>query len=167
MKLSRTVRRPFISMPDVDTLFEIGGQDAKYTHITAGVASDYSMNEACSAGTGSFLEESARETLGIDVREIAGIALRARRPPNFNDQCAAFIASDIKTAIHEGMARDDIMCRAGLLHLHELHQSGQGQSADGSPYLHAGRCLLQPGGTAWPWPPCWGHSHRRAALNRG
>ena len=49
--------------PDVDTIFEIGGQDAKYTYITAGVPSDYAMNEACSAGTGSFLEESAYETL--------------------------------------------------------------------------------------------------------
>ena len=34
---------------DVDTLFEIGGQDAKYTYITNSVPSDYAMNEACSA----------------------------------------------------------------------------------------------------------------------
>ena len=39
---------------DVDTIFEIGGQDAKYTFLTNKVASDYAMNEACSAGTGSF-----------------------------------------------------------------------------------------------------------------
>jgi len=45
---------------EVDTIFEIGGQDAKYTYITNGVASDYAMNEACSAGTGSFLEEAAK-----------------------------------------------------------------------------------------------------------
>ena len=37
---------------DVDTIFEIGGQDAKYTYLTSGVPSDYAMNEACSAGTG-------------------------------------------------------------------------------------------------------------------
>lgn len=100
--------------PGVDTLFEIGGQDAKYTHITAGVASDYAMNEACSAGTGSFLEESAQETLGVRVQDIAQIALRGRRPPNFNDQCAAFIASDIKNAIHEGVGHEDIL--AGLVY---------------------------------------------------
>src|SRR6185369_3706088 len=41
--------------PEVETIFEIGGQDAKYTYITNRVASDYAMNEACSAGTGSFL----------------------------------------------------------------------------------------------------------------
>lgn len=98
--------------PKVDTIFEIGGQDAKYTYITNSVPSDYAMNEACSAGTGSFLEESAYETLGIKMEDIAGIALRGSKPPNFNDQCAAFIASDIKNAIHEGMKHEDIV--AGL-----------------------------------------------------
>ncbi len=100
--------------PQVDTIFEIGGQDAKYTHITNAVASDYAMNEACSAGTGSFLEESAHETLGVAMEEIADIALKGKHPPNFNDQCAAFIASDIKNAIHEGVEHEDIV--AGLVY---------------------------------------------------
>ncbi len=100
--------------PQVDTIFEIGGQDAKYTYITNGVPSDYAMNEACSAGTGSFLEEAAYETLGIQMEDIAEIAIRGAYPPNFNDQCAAFISSDIKNAIHEGIGRDDIV--AGLVY---------------------------------------------------
>ncbi|MBW2576259.1 MAG: activase, partial [Deltaproteobacteria bacterium] len=100
--------------PQVDTIFEIGGQDAKYTYITNGVASDYAMNEACSAGTGSFLEESAFETLGVAMEDIADIALKGHHPPNFNDQCAAFIASDIKNAIHEGVKHEDIV--AGLVY---------------------------------------------------
>jgi predicted CoA-substrate-specific enzyme activase len=100
--------------PEVDTIFEIGGQDAKYTNIINSVPSDYAMNGACSAGTGSFLEESALETLGVSMEEIAAIALKGTRPPNFNDQCAAFIASDIKNAIHEGVAHEDIV--AGLVY---------------------------------------------------
>jgi len=100
--------------PEVDTIFEIGGQDAKYTYITSGVSSDYAMNEACSAGTGSFLEESALESLGVQMEEIADIAMQGKRPPNFNDQCAAFIASDIKNAIHEGVEHEDIV--AGLVY---------------------------------------------------
>ena len=100
--------------PKVDTIFEIGGQDAKYTYITNAVPSDYAMNEACSAGTGSFLEESAYETLGIKMEDIAGVALKGRKPPNFNDQCAAFISSDIKNAIHEGVRHEDIV--AGLVY---------------------------------------------------
>jgi predicted CoA-substrate-specific enzyme activase len=100
--------------PYVDTVFEIGGQDAKYTYITNSVPSDYAMNEACSAGTGSFLEESAFETLGVKMEDIAQIALEGKNPPNFNDQCAAFIASDIKNAIHEGVRHEDIV--AGLVY---------------------------------------------------
>ncbi len=99
---------------NVDTIFEIGGQDAKYTHISQGVPSDYAMNEACSAGTGSFLEESALETLGIHVEDIGDIALKGLKPPNFNDQCSAFISSDIKNSIHEGVEREDIV--AGLVY---------------------------------------------------
>jgi predicted CoA-substrate-specific enzyme activase len=100
--------------PDVETIFEIGGQDAKYTYLVNGVPSDYAMNEACSAGTGSFLEESAKESMGIDYRTIQEIAVRGMQPPNFNDQCAAFISSDIKTAGHEGIGTDDIV--AGLVY---------------------------------------------------
>ncbi|MEJ2663213.1 MAG: acyl-CoA dehydratase activase [Spirochaetia bacterium] len=100
--------------PKVDTIFEIGGQDAKYTYITNSVASDYAMNEACSAGTGSFLEEAAYESLGVKVEDIADLAIQGKRPPNFNDQCAAFISSDIKNATHEDISRNDIL--AGLVY---------------------------------------------------
>jgi predicted CoA-substrate-specific enzyme activase len=100
--------------PQVDTIFEIGGQDAKYTYITNGVASDYAMNEACSAGTGSFLEEAARESLYISTEEIGDIAITSDRPLNFSDQCAAFISSDIKSAIQEGAQVRDLA--AGLVY---------------------------------------------------
>ncbi|MBN1796988.1 MAG: hypothetical protein JW822_00305 [Spirochaetales bacterium] len=99
---------------EVDTIFEIGGQDAKYTYITNSVASDYAMNQACSAGTGSFLEEAAYESLGVRMQDIAKYALKAVKPPNFNDQCAAFISSDIKNATHEGISQEDIL--AGLVY---------------------------------------------------
>ena len=100
--------------PEVDTIFEIGGQDAKYTYLTNGVASDYAMNEACSAGTGSFLEEAAKESLDISTEEIGDMALSSNRPPNFSDQCAAFISSDIKSAIQEGIEIEDLA--AGLVY---------------------------------------------------
>lgn len=100
--------------PDVDTIFEIGGQDAKYTYLNEGIPYDYAMNEACSAGTGSFLEEAARESLGIDYTQIADFALKGQNPPNFSDQCAAFINSDIKTAIQEQISAEDIC--AGLVY---------------------------------------------------
>jgi activator of 2-hydroxyglutaryl-CoA dehydratase len=43
--------------PTVDTVFEIGGQDSKYIRLDRGAVVDFTMNKACAAGTGSFLEE--------------------------------------------------------------------------------------------------------------
>ena len=99
---------------EVDTIFEIGGQDAKYTYLINQVPTNYAMNEACSAGTGSFLEEAAEEFLDVEMLEIADKALQGNTPPNFNDQCSAFIGSDIKTAIQEGLSINDIC--AGLVY---------------------------------------------------
>ena len=65
---------------DVDTIFEIGGQDSKYILLRNGVPIDYAMNNACSAGTGSFLEESAQGDLGIGVADIAGHRAGRARP---------------------------------------------------------------------------------------
>jgi predicted CoA-substrate-specific enzyme activase len=100
--------------PDVDTIFEIGGQDSKYILLRNGVPIDYAMNNACSAGTGSFLEESAHGDLGITVSEIADIALAAASPVQFKATCAAFINSDIRIAQQQGCARDNIV--AGLVY---------------------------------------------------
>ena len=100
--------------PGVDTIFEIGGQDAKYIHLRNGVPIDYAMNAACSAGTGSFLEECVQSDLDIPLEAIADAALRATSPVQFKATCAAFINSDIRTALLEGYSRDDIV--AGVVY---------------------------------------------------
>lgn len=99
---------------EVDTIFEIGGQDSKYIQLRNGVPIDYAMNNACSAGTGSFLEESAHGDLGIEVSAIADIALAAPAPVQFKTTCAAFINSAIRLAQQEGHSRDNIV--AGLVY---------------------------------------------------
>lgn len=128
--------------PEVDTIFEIGGQDAKYTYITQGIPSDYAMNEACSAGTGSFLEEAAKEALNIDVSEIADFALKSTQPPNFNDQCSAFISSDIATAFQEGINKTDII--AGLVYSICLNYNNRVRGA--RPY---GKKIFMQGGVCY------------------
>ncbi|MGA2171303.1 MAG: acyl-CoA dehydratase activase, partial [Terracidiphilus sp.] len=100
--------------PDVDTIFEIGGQDAKYIYLRNRVPIGYAMNNACSAGTGSFLEESAQSDLGTSVSEIADIALAAPSPVKFKTTCAAFINSDIRIAQQQGQGRENIL--AGLVY---------------------------------------------------
>jgi predicted CoA-substrate-specific enzyme activase len=95
--------------PEVETIFEIGGQDAKYVLLKNGVPIDYAMNEACSAGTGSFLEESASGDLSIhNAEDIAPIALRADAPCKFGEHCSAFINSDIRKAIQQGASKENI-----------------------------------------------------------
>ena len=54
--------------PQVDTIFEIGGQDSKYISLERGAIVDFEMNKVCAAGTGSFLEEQA-EKLGFRSRK--------------------------------------------------------------------------------------------------
>ena len=95
--------------PEVDTVFEIGGQDSKYMFLQNGVPVDYAMNATCSAGTGSFLEESAKGDLGIDVYNISKTAIGAESPVRFKADCAAFINTDIRSALQEGYGRDNIV----------------------------------------------------------
>jgi len=94
---------------EVETIFEIGGQDAKYVLLKNGVPIDYAMNEACSAGTGSFLEESASGDLSIhSAKDIGPIALGAPSPCKFGEHCSAFINSDIRKAVQQGAGRENI-----------------------------------------------------------
>jgi predicted CoA-substrate-specific enzyme activase len=95
--------------PAVETIFEIGGQDAKYVLLKNGVPIDYAMNEACSAGTGSFLEESASGDLSIHSAPAIGpVALNADAPLKFGEHCSAFINSDIRKAVQQGATRENI-----------------------------------------------------------
>ncbi|MCK5409534.1 MAG: activase, partial [Candidatus Heimdallarchaeota archaeon] len=94
---------------DVDTIFEIGGQDSKYMFLQNGVPVDYAMNASCSAGTGSFLEESAKGDLGVTVYDIADVAMKASDPVRFQADCAAFINTDVRTAMQENYGRDNII----------------------------------------------------------
>ncbi len=94
---------------NVDTIFEIGGQDAKYVLLKNMVPIDYAMNEACSAGTGSFLEESAAGDLNIgSAKDIGPIAINSKSPLKFGEHCSAFINSDIRKAIQQGASKEDI-----------------------------------------------------------
>jgi predicted CoA-substrate-specific enzyme activase len=113
-EISAHARASVFFDPDVDTIFEIGGQDAKYTFLNNKVPADYAMNEACSAGTGSFIEEAAFESVKIKLDEIEPLAMKSVKPLNFRDQCAALIGSDINSALQENFTRDDIL--AGLVY---------------------------------------------------
>ncbi len=96
---------------DVDTIFEIGGQDSKYIRIKDGRVIDFEMNKICAAGTGSFIEEQAKK-LGIPIEEYENAALKGDKPLNLGDRCTVFIEGNISKAIAEGSCKEDIT--AGL-----------------------------------------------------
>ncbi len=97
---------------EVDTIFEIGGQDSKYIRLRQGVVVDFAMNEACSAGTGSFLEEQA-ELLGVRIEgEFARLALASRRPARLGERCTVFMERDVAHLKAAGTALEDLV--AGL-----------------------------------------------------
>lgn len=100
--------------PAVDTIFEIGGQDAKFISLLKGVPVDYAMNDGCSAGTGSFLEEAAASDMKYATEEIGPLALQAGSPLAFGERCAAFINSEIRTALQGGADVKNIL--AGLVY---------------------------------------------------
>lgn len=64
-------------IPDVRTIFEIGGQDSKIIILKNGIVVDYAMNTLCAAGTGSFLSSQSKR-LGIDVKDFGKIALTSK-----------------------------------------------------------------------------------------
>ena len=97
----------------VDTIFEIGGQDAKYIRLAEGRVVDCAMNEACSAGTGSFIEEQGRKFSGIrDVIHFGEEALAAGEGVSLGQHCSVFMAEIIDEAVAAGVEQRTII--AGL-----------------------------------------------------
>ena len=95
--------------PEVDTIFEIGGQDSKYISIDNGVVVDFEMNKVCAAGTGSFLEEQA-EKLEINiVEEFGNLALKAKQPAGMGDRCTVFMESDLNAFQQRGVETDNLV----------------------------------------------------------
>ncbi|MCL2396645.1 MAG: 2-hydroxyacyl-CoA dehydratase [Defluviitaleaceae bacterium] len=97
--------------PDVDFILDIGGQDMKCIRIKNGVIDNVLLNEACSAGCGSFIETFAR-SLNMDVPDFAQIALFAQNPIDLGSRCTVFMNSRVKQAQKEGAQVADIS--AGL-----------------------------------------------------
>ena len=88
----------------VDTIFEIGGQDAKYIRLVGGRVVDAALNEACSAGTGSFIEEQGRRFPGIaGVAQLGETALGAAAGVSLGQHCSVFMAEVIDEAVAAGV----------------------------------------------------------------
>ncbi|MCD6306243.1 MAG: CoA activase [Deltaproteobacteria bacterium] len=97
---------------DVDTIFEIGGQDSKYIYIANTYPLDFDMNKVCAAGTGSFLHELANKYSINIVGEFQEIALSSEAPVRLAERCTVFMESDLVSYLQKGVPRNDLI--AGL-----------------------------------------------------
>ena len=98
-------------VPGVEFLLDIGGQDMKCLRMKDGAITSIQLNEACSSGCGSFLDNFAR-SLGMDVRTFSQKALLAENPVDLGSRCTVFMNSRVKQAQKEGATVADIS--AGL-----------------------------------------------------
>ncbi len=125
-----------------DTIFEIGGQDSKYISLQDGVVVDFTMNEACAAGTGSFLEERAEE-LDIAIKgEFAELALSSKAPIRLGERCTVFMERDVNSYMQRGAEKPDLV--AGLAYsvvYNYINRVVRGRKI--------GDCIFFQGGTAY------------------
>ena len=97
--------------PKVDCVLDIGGQDMKCIKLKNGAVDSIMLNEACSSGCGSFIENFAN-TLGYSAEEFSKLALFAEAPVDLGTRCTVFMNSNVKQAQKEGASVADIS--AGL-----------------------------------------------------
>ena len=98
-------------IPNVRTIFEIGGQDSKIILLENRIVTDYAMNTLCAAGTGSFLSSQAKR-LGVSVEDFGKIALTSKNPTDIAARCTVFAESDLVHKAQMGHKKEDII--AGL-----------------------------------------------------
>jgi predicted CoA-substrate-specific enzyme activase len=127
---------------EVDTIFEIGGQDSKFISMRDGVVVDFTMNEACAAGTGSFLEEQA-EKLDINIiGEFAELAFEADKPTRLGERCTVYMEQDVTSYQQRGADKKDLI--AGLAY--SVVQNYLNRVVRGRP---VGDVIFFQGGTAY------------------
>ncbi len=95
-------------VPNVQTIFEIGGQDSKMIILRDGVVTDFAMNTVCAAGTGSFLDHQASR-LGISIEEFSSRALESKTPVRIAGRCTVFAESDMIHKQQLGHRIEDIL----------------------------------------------------------
>ncbi len=93
--------------PEVETIFEIGGQDAKYIALKNGRVSDVNMNYVSAAGTGSFVEEQVRK-LGFSLFEVGEITKNIA-PPITSDRCTVFMEQDLRAILKKGFQKEEAL----------------------------------------------------------
>ena len=95
--------------PGTRTVLDIGGQTMKASRVdeTANVLS-FRLNDKCAAGTGAFLEKTARY-MGYETEEISGLLATSKEPVPISGVCAVFAESEVINHLSQGTPPADIM----------------------------------------------------------
>src|SRR5579872_1394390 len=102
-------RGAFHQFPNTRTVLDVGGQTVKAIKLDErGKVRSFRLNDKCAAGTGAFLEKTARY-MGIDPTDIGPLALQAKEPVTISSVCAVFAESEVINHLTEGMKPEDIM----------------------------------------------------------
>ena len=93
--------------PDVSTMIDIGGEDAKMVFFSEGHPSDLRMNGNCAGGTGAFIDQMAI-LLGVSPEELGALAESATQVYPIASRCGVFCKTDIQNLIARNASRADI-----------------------------------------------------------
>ncbi len=124
---------------DVDTIIEIGGQDAKFTLLKDGIVTSSFMNNVCAAGTGSFIEEQALK-LDCPLSEYSE-RTHGVSSPMASDRCTVFMERDINYYFANGYTTNEILASV----LHSVRDNYLTKVAN---IAKIGECILFQGATA-------------------
>ncbi|HIH44304.1 MAG TPA: 2-hydroxyglutaryl-CoA dehydratase [Candidatus Methanoperedenaceae archaeon] len=91
--------------PDAEVIVDIGGQDTKVIDLRNNT---FLLNDKCSAGTGAFLEFTAKY-LGIQVSELGDLHMRAKKAAQLNSTCGVFAISEMISRMVEGASVEDVV----------------------------------------------------------
>ena len=95
-------------LPNVRTIIDIGGQDAKALRIgPQGQLMNFVMNDKCAAGTGRFLEVMAR-VLDLPIEELGPVSERSTHPVSISNTCTVFAESEVISQMSSHAAIEDI-----------------------------------------------------------
>ena len=95
--------------PATRTVLDAGGQTVKAIKVDErGKVRAFRLNDKCAAGTGAFLEKTARY-MGFDPAQIGELALRSQKPVTISSVCAVFAESEVINHLTSGTAPEDIM----------------------------------------------------------
>ena len=121
------------------SVVEIGGQDAKFIQIAAGQIVESDMNKACSAGTGSFLEEQAMFYGIAEIETFTELAATGERPPDLGQMCTVFVADAAAEAAGYGYSVPDLFAGFQYSVIHNYMDRVMGQRTFGDRIFFQGK----------------------------